>query len=203
MPFPVVLPVPAGRRAARRLGPLPGRDRRHVRARSRFPRPTRAPAPGGSRSCCGRRSGRHPRTPAQRSATSLLRHIYRHADAIATYGPHVSRLRPHQAPDGPGVRGAPGRRRRVLGSAGARPSATATSRSCSPAGPRPRRASTCSQRAADIGTLVVAERPHAPTRSAQPLRGQRRCGRTVGSHARLSSSRGGSSSTKPSTREFP
>jgi glycosyltransferase involved in cell wall biosynthesis len=32
----------------------------------------------------------HPRTPAQMAGYPLLRHIYRDADAIATYGPHVS-----------------------------------------------------------------------------------------------------------------
>jgi glycosyltransferase involved in cell wall biosynthesis len=34
---------------------------------------------------------RHPRTPAHALSYLPLRHIYRHADAIATYGPHVSR----------------------------------------------------------------------------------------------------------------
>jgi glycosyltransferase involved in cell wall biosynthesis len=33
---------------------------------------------------------RHPRTPAHAASYLPLRHIYRHADAIATYGPHVS-----------------------------------------------------------------------------------------------------------------
>lgn len=32
----------------------------------------------------------HPRTPVQIAGYPLLRHIYRDADAIATYGPHVS-----------------------------------------------------------------------------------------------------------------
>ncbi len=32
----------------------------------------------------------HPRTPAQLAGYPLLRHIYRDADAIVTYGPHVS-----------------------------------------------------------------------------------------------------------------
>jgi glycosyltransferase involved in cell wall biosynthesis len=32
----------------------------------------------------------HPRTPAHLLSYAPLRHIYRHADAIATYGPHVS-----------------------------------------------------------------------------------------------------------------
>jgi glycosyltransferase involved in cell wall biosynthesis len=33
---------------------------------------------------------RHPRTPTHSLSYLPLRHIYRHADAIATYGPHVS-----------------------------------------------------------------------------------------------------------------
>jgi glycosyltransferase involved in cell wall biosynthesis len=33
---------------------------------------------------------RHPQTPAHALSYLPLRHIYRHADAIATYGPHVS-----------------------------------------------------------------------------------------------------------------
>jgi glycosyltransferase involved in cell wall biosynthesis len=33
---------------------------------------------------------RHPRTPAHALSYVPLRHMYRHADAIATYGPHVS-----------------------------------------------------------------------------------------------------------------
>jgi glycosyltransferase involved in cell wall biosynthesis len=33
---------------------------------------------------------RHPRTPAHAVSYVPLRHLYRHADAIATYGPHVS-----------------------------------------------------------------------------------------------------------------
>jgi glycosyltransferase involved in cell wall biosynthesis len=33
---------------------------------------------------------RHPRTPAHTLSYLPLRHLYRHADAIATYGPHVS-----------------------------------------------------------------------------------------------------------------
>ncbi len=33
----------------------------------------------------------HPRTPAHLLSRPLLRHLYRHADAVATYGEHVSR----------------------------------------------------------------------------------------------------------------
>jgi len=43
----------------------------------------------------------HPRTPAHALSYPLLRHIYRHADAIATYGPHVSRYVQSKRPKGP------------------------------------------------------------------------------------------------------
>ena len=33
----------------------------------------------------------HPRTPAHRLSWPATRHLYRHADAVVTYGPHVSR----------------------------------------------------------------------------------------------------------------
>jgi glycosyltransferase involved in cell wall biosynthesis len=33
----------------------------------------------------------HPRSPKSLTAFPLVRHIYRHADAVVTYGPHVSR----------------------------------------------------------------------------------------------------------------
>ena len=49
-----------------------------------------------------------------RSPTCRCARIYRDADAIATYGPHVSRLRARQGRARPGLRGAPERRRRLL-----------------------------------------------------------------------------------------
>jgi glycosyltransferase involved in cell wall biosynthesis len=44
---------------------------------------------------------RHPRTPAHRLGWPLVRHLYRHADAIVTYGPHVSAMVRRQHPRGP------------------------------------------------------------------------------------------------------
>jgi glycosyltransferase involved in cell wall biosynthesis len=44
---------------------------------------------------------RHPRTAAHALSYVPLRHIYRHADAIATYGPHVSRYVKTKRPKGP------------------------------------------------------------------------------------------------------
>jgi glycosyltransferase involved in cell wall biosynthesis len=44
---------------------------------------------------------RHPRTPAHALSYLPLRHIYRHADAIATYGPHVSAYVRSKHPHGP------------------------------------------------------------------------------------------------------
>ena len=49
---------------------------------------------------------RHPRTPAHALSYLPLRHIYRHADAIATYGPHVSAYVRTKHPQRPGLRGA-------------------------------------------------------------------------------------------------
>jgi glycosyltransferase involved in cell wall biosynthesis len=43
----------------------------------------------------------HPRTPAHALSYLPLRHIYRHADAIATYGPHVSAYVATKHPRGP------------------------------------------------------------------------------------------------------
>ena len=84
----------------------------------------------------------HPRTPAHGLSYLPLRHLYRHADAIATYGPHVSAYVRAKGARGAGGRGAAERRRRVLGGARA-PSATRPSRRCSPGGWSGRRASTC------------------------------------------------------------
>ena len=44
---------------------------------------------------------RHPRTPAHALSYLPLRHIYRHADAIVTYGPHVSAYVRTKHPRGP------------------------------------------------------------------------------------------------------
>ena len=57
---------------------------------------------------------RHPRTAAHALSYLPLRHIYRHADAIATYGPHVSAYVRAKGAARAGDRGAAERRRRVL-----------------------------------------------------------------------------------------
>ena len=97
-----------------------------------------------SRSCCGRRSGRTRARPPHALSYLPLRHIYRHADAIVTYGPHVSRLRARQGRARTGRRGAAERRRRVLDRARPRPIGARRSRRCSSgriaAGEGPRRA---------------------------------------------------------------
>ena len=55
----------------------------------------------------------HPRTVAHAASYRPLRHLYRSADAVVTYGPHVSRyVRARAAPAR--LRGAAERRRRVL-----------------------------------------------------------------------------------------
>ena len=176
-------PAPARRRAARRLRPLPRRDRRAVRpgraARGLRGRPRRAgPVRAVGDDLAPPAHARAARSPIRRCATST---------GTRTRSPPTARTSaPTCAPSTRAGRCSRRRRRRrgVLVGAARRPSATATSRSCSPAGPCPRRASTCFERAADVGTLVVAA-DRTRERSAQPLRGQRRCGRTVGSHARL------------------
>ena len=112
--------------------------------------------------------------------------------------PARQRLRAHQAPD---AARSSRRRRASTTRSGARrpsPSAAATSRSCSPAGSAPekgvdvlleaarrRRHARAGRRrsAAAAGAIVLGTR--ATGRSPQPLRGQRRCGRTVDPHARL------------------
>ena len=114
LPFPAVLPAAARDRAARRVGTLPRRGRRARRAASRCPAAYAGARRAGSRSCCGRRSGRIRAPPRTRSSYLPLRHLYRHADAIVTYGPHVVGLRALQGRARPGRRGAAERRRRVL-----------------------------------------------------------------------------------------
>ena len=199
------LPVP-GRRgpaqrgvlAARRLGPLPRGGRRAVgprRAARGLPRRRAAPA---SRSCCGRRSGRtrarrRTRSPTSRCATSTA-----HADAVATYGPHVSAY----------VR-AQGRAR----TSSRRPRASTTRSGRAPADARPARAvpgpvrgprrGREGRRRAPPGRPAGSTAPRwsgataelpcvAPggargpgAGAAQLLRGQRRCGGAVDPHARL------------------
>ena len=62
---------------------------------------------------------RHPRTPAHALSYLPLRHLYRRADAVATYGPHVSAYVRGKGARGAGRGGAAERGRRVLVRAGA------------------------------------------------------------------------------------
>ena len=56
------------------------------------PRRTSACACAGGRSCCGARVWAHPRGDAKAAlGFPLVRHVYRHADAVVTYGAHVRR----------------------------------------------------------------------------------------------------------------
>ncbi len=158
---------------------------------------------------------RHPRTPAHALSYLPLRHIYRHADAIATYGPHVSAYVRGKHPKGevfeapqsvdadfwsaPAAARAPrrlpdplrGPARRGEGRRRARPGCgAAKERSSSPAKAR------CTRRAQSSSANVKRSISATSTRAA-----------TLWSYRRFPratfSSRGGWSSTKPSTREYP
>lgn len=97
----------------------------------------------------------HPRTPAHALSYLPLRHMYRHADAIATYGPHVSAY----------VRGK-GSRRPVFEapqsvdagfwSAPATPDRRGEFQILFAGRPVPEKGFDVLERAADVGTLVVA-----------------------------------------------
>ena len=203
LPFPVVFPR---ERAVARLAASgasapwwPG-----SRAASRCPPRTPARARGACRSCCGRRSGATRARAAHALSYLPLRHIYRHADAIATYGPHVSAYVRAKGARGP-VFEAP---QSVDDAFWARRRARAARRLPGPVrGPtarekgaqvllRPGGRRACGTaalvlvgdgplRARAVATGASARGPRAPGRTAQLLRGQRRCGRTVGPHARL------------------
>ena len=119
-------PRQAGRGAAGRVGPLPGGDlrtrrayraARHLRGGAARRHPVRA---------LGRRSGRTRARRPTRSRWPATRHLYRHADAVVTYGAHVSRyVEAHRGATRERVRGAPGGGRGPLRRSGAaRPSAT-------------------------------------------------------------------------------
>ncbi len=158
---------------------------------------------------------RHPRTPAHALSYLPLRHIYRHADAIATYGPHVSAYVRSKGPRGPVFEapqavdaafwsqpGDPDRRGdfqvlfagRLAAEKGVDVLLQASDGTLVLAGEGPLRARP------RRGAIVLG--PLAPTNCATPTRAA-----TLWSYRRspraTSSSRGGSSSTKPSTRESP
>ena len=193
-------PGAARRRAPRRLGPLQGRDRRDVgqgRAPRRLRRRARRPDPV-------RPVGDDLGPPAHPGARALLPPAAPHLPPRGRdrhLRPARLRLRQDQAPAGPGVRGAAGRRRRASGRPRRPPSATATSRSCSPGAPCPRRASTC------CDAPPTSARSWSPTTAARPISATSTRAATLWSYRRfpraISSSRGGWSSTKPSIREFP
>ena len=203
-------PLPRGRRRAlgsrRAPGRLPGRPRRHA-----------------CRSSCGRRSGairarRRTRCPICRCATSTA-----HADAIATYGPHCQRLRAApRARAAPVVEAPQSVDDRVLAQRRPSPTGWRRSRSCSPAGSPGEGRRRAPARLARLGP--AAPQPRSSW-SAEAVRPGPRHGRdlpgrlppensatstraaTSWSYRRspraTSSSRGGWSSTKPSTRESP
>ena len=92
LPFPVLRPR---QRAIGRLA-ASGRFRAVVAGlsgRVALPAAYPAPAPRRVPFVLWATIWRHPRTAAHALSYLPLRHLYRHADAIATYGPHVSRLR--------------------------------------------------------------------------------------------------------------
>ncbi len=103
----------------------------------------------------------HPRTPAQIAGYPLLRHIYRHADAIATYGPHVSAYVRTQHPTGP-VFEAPQAVDRTFWEADVTPERHGEFQILFAGRPAPEKGFDVLERAADIGTLVTAT-DRAPT----------------------------------------
>ena len=160
-----------------------------------------------SRSCCGRRSGATRAPPRTRSPTCRCATSTAHADAIATYGPHVSAYVRAKGARGPVVEAPAERRRRVLERAGDAAARTRRSRRCSPAGWRREKGLAVLLRAwARLGRgperrcVLVGDGPlraravaagaivpgaAEPRGSAQLLRRLGRRRRTVGPHARL------------------
>ena len=198
MPFPVVRP---SQRAVARLA-ASGRFRAVIAGMS-----GKVALPAAY---AGARAGRipfvlwatiwaHPRTPAQIAGYPLLRHIYRHADAIATYGPHVSAYVRTKHPQGP-VFEAPQAVDGAFWGAAATPERHGDFQILFAGRPAPEKGFDVLERAADIGTLVTA------TDRARPICATSTPGATLWSYRRfpraISANRGGSSSTKPSTREF-
>ena len=206
LPFPRPAAARSGRRAARRVRALP-------RGRRRAFGPRRA----ARRLAGARRAGvpfvlwatiwAHPRTAAHALSYLPLRHLYRDADAIVTYGPHVSAYVRAKGARGPVSR----RRRASTTRSGARPASAADSPRTKSRLPgrlarekgvavllRAWRASGLSApkaalvlvgdgpfraRAVATGAVLAGELPTGG--AAQLLRGPRRCGPTVHPHARL------------------
>ena len=187
---------------------LPRGRRRALRPRRAARRLRSARAGRACRSCCGRRSGRtraRPRTPL---SYLPLRHLYRHADAIVTYGPHVSAYVRSKGAHADRLRGPAERRQRVLDGTRRPNSARRVPGRVCRADWRGKRASGAHSGLAFFGLVSTqrragsgrrrsdpspgrrhrrgpARRAALAGRSAQLLCGQRRCRRTVGPHARL------------------
>ena len=98
----------------------------------------------------------HPRTPAHALSYLPLRHIYRHADAIATYGAHVSAYVRTKHPIGP-VFEAPQAVDSAFWGAAATPDRRADFQLLFAGRPAPEKGFAVLQQAADVGELVVAQ----------------------------------------------
>ena len=98
----------------------------------------------------------HPRTPAHALSYLPLRHIYRHADAIATYGPHVSAYVRTKHPSGP-VFEAPQAVDSAFWGASATPDRRADFQLLFAGRPAPEKGFAVLEQAADVGELVVAQ----------------------------------------------
>jgi glycosyltransferase involved in cell wall biosynthesis len=106
----------------------------------------------------------HPRTPAHALSYLPLRHIYRHADAIATYGPHVSAYVRGKHPNGL-VFEAPQAVDGAFWGAPATPDRRADFQILFAGRPAPEKGFEVLRAAADVGELVVAQ-----DRSSEQLR---------------------------------
>lgn len=98
----------------------------------------------------------HPRTPAHALSYLPLRHIYRHADAIATYGPHVSAYVRSKHPRGP-VFEAPQAVDAAFWGAPAAPDRRGEFQVLFAGRPAPEKGFDVLRQATDTGTLVVAD----------------------------------------------
>ena len=111
----------------------------------------------------------HPRTPAHALSYLPLRHIYRHADAIATYGPHVSAYVKTKHPRGP-VFEAPQAVDQLFWGAPATPDRRADFQLLFAGRPAPEKGFAVLEQAADVGQ--AGGRAEPDTRATpQPLRG--------------------------------
>ena len=168
---------------------------------------------------------RHPRTPAHALSYLPLRHLYRHADAIATYGPHVcayvrakdatrrrSSRRPRASTTRSGARPASPSRHGDFQVAVCRPTRAGKGRrgaaqAWRASGSQHRRRAGPGRRRPDPSPGRRRRRGCAARRAAPPNCATSTRAATLWSYRRspraTSSSRGGSSSTKPSTRESP